>query len=308
MYDLISIGSATLDVVVRSEHFKMTKVDGEMVFCERYGEKIDIEELKFVSGGGSTNVAVGASRLGLKVAVVCEVGKDMASNVILSDLKKDDVDTRYVISERLEETAVSVLLACGDGGRSALTHRGAAYQLESRDIPWHDLMKTRWLHFGTLGGDKQLLLDLFEFAKNHQLAVSWTPSLKDLDRFVTTELSPSIIQCTVIIMNSSEWETANKIQKQLLEEIEFVLITNGKEGGVVYQHGKELLKYESLNVKTVEETGAGDAFACGFISGQLMNKTVLDSIEWGKRNSASVVQFLGAKEGLLTREKISTSD
>ncbi|MEO8581948.1 MAG: carbohydrate kinase family protein [Patescibacteria group bacterium] len=304
MYDLLSIGSATLDVVAKSKDFVIKEEGGNKILCESYGEKMDVEEIKFISGGGATNVAVGCSRLGLKSAVVCEVGKDLAAQVIFDDLKKDKVETQYIIKERLEETAVSILLSAGDGGRSALTHRGAAYQLESRDIPWNELDKTRWLHFGTLGGDKQLLFDLFDFARQHQLNVSWTPSLKDLERCECGDLLPSVIYCHVLILNLTEWTTIKKIQEDLLKHIELIIVTEGKDGGVVYQNGKKLLTYESLEVKTVEETGAGDAFATGFIAGQLNSKTVIEAVEWGSRNAASVVQFLGAKEGLLTKSQI----
>lgn len=303
MYDLITVGSATLDVVVKSQHFSIKKSDDGVVLCERYGEKMDVEEIKFVSGGGATNVAVGSSRLGLKAATVCEVGKDFSAQMIIADLRKDHVDTKYVIKERLEETAVSILLSAGDGDRSALTRRGAAYQLESRDIPWNELHKTRWLHLGTLGGNKELIFDLFEFAKKHDLKTSWTPSPKDLELF-KSELSPRSIHCDVLTLNTTEWSSFENIHSELLKRIEIIIVTDGEKGGFVFQHGQKLLDYESLKVRTIEQTGAGDAFATGFISGQLTNKSVLESIEWGKKNAASVVQFLGAKEGLLTKSQI----
>lgn len=304
MYDLITVGSATLDVVVRSKDFSVKTIENNRVLCEQFGEKMDVDELKFISGGGATNVAVGASRLGLKAATVCEVGKDFAARVVFDDLVKDHVETKYLIAERLEETAVSILLCAGDGDRSALTRRGAAYQLESRDIPWHDLHKTRWLHLGTLGGDKQLMFDLFEFAKHHALKVSWTPSMKDLDVCQCGELLTETIWCDVLTLNDTEWMSFEKIQPQLLEQIEIIIVTNGKKGGTVFHQGRRLLQYDAFAVKSIEQTGAGDAFATGFIGGQLMNRTILESIEWGKRNAASVTKFLGAKRGLLTKKMI----
>lgn len=304
MYDIITVGSATLDIVAKSPDFIIKEVSEETVLCERYGEKMDVEEIKFISGGGATNVAAGCSRLGLKTATVCEVGKDIASQAIFADLHKDHVETKYIIKERLEETAVSILLSTGEGGRSVLTHRGAAYQLESRDIPWNHLHQTRWLHLGTLGGNKQLIFDLFEFAQKHDLALSWTPSLKDLELFSSNTLTPRSIHCDVLTLNSTEWDSCESIRDNLLMKIKFIVVTEGRKGGRVYQDGKELLRYESIIVKTVEETGAGDAFATGFIAGQLMSKPVLECIEWSKKNAASVVQFLGAKEGLLTKRQI----
>jgi ribokinase len=304
MYDLITVGSATLDIVAKSKDFMIKEVDGDTVMCERFGEKMDIEVLKFITGGGATNVGVGASRLGLKTAVVCEVGKDFAGQAVIEDLRKEHVATEFVVAERLEETAVSILLACGDGGRTALTHRGAAYQLESRDIPWQQLANTRWLHIGSLGSDKRVLYDLFEFAQLHRLSVSWTPSLVNLHFFAHKDLSPESIYCSVLVLNKDEWAIIQDIHSQLLDRIETVIVTAGKEGGEVFQHGRKLTDYASLSVETIEETGAGDAFCTGFISGQIMNKDVNESLDWAKKNAASVVQYLGAKAGLLAIKSI----
>lgn len=304
MYDLVSIGSATLDIVIKSQKFLISDKHAEKLLTFNYGAKIDVDDMKFVSGGGATNVAVGASRLGLSVAAICEVGKDIASQVILTDLKRDKVDTQYMIRERSEQTAVSALLVCGDGERTALTHRGAAYQLESRDIHWDVLKSTRWVHLGTLGADKQLIFDLFDFARTHELSVSWTPSVKDLQLFLSGSLLPSCIFCDVLILNSQEWADIKDLQKDLLDRIGLIVVSDGDLGGdVYYQHNHA--HYDAVRVKTVEVTGAGDAFACGLISGLITGKTLEQCLNQAKHNAASVVQYLGAKEGLLTKEQMA---
>lgn len=304
MYDLISIGSATLDIVVKSSDFLLKKIDSDNFLCLGYGEKMDVEAIRMISGGGATNVAVGASRLGLKTMAICEVGKDFAAQLIFADLKKDKVDTAHIIAERMEETAVSILLTYEDGGRSALTHRGAAYQLESRDIPWKELARTRWLHLGTLGGHKGLIFDLFDFAKQHELAVSWTPSIKDLDLFGRKQLLLSTLYCEALVMNDTEWESIRDLQQELLNTVQTIVITKGDAGGTVFSGSKKLLDFEAIKVKVVEETGAGDGFTSGFISGIITGKSLQESVEWGKKNAASVIQYLGAKEGLLTKSRI----
>lgn len=304
MFDLITIGSATLDIIVKSRQFTLTKhTDGEISLCQVYGGKMDVEEFKMTSGGGATNVAVGAARLGLKTAMVCEVGKDFPAEIIWNEAEKDGVETAFIVSERLEETAVSVLLVAADGGRSILTHRGAAYQLESRDIPWDRIDDTKWLHLGTLGGQKELLFDLFEFMSAHQMHTSWTPSPKDLDVFIQKQLPVEMISLDVLMLNKQEWEHAAALHSDLLAQIPYIFVTHGKKGGqVFFEH--QAVTYQVDPVKAIEETGAGDAFATGVISGMLYEKPLPECIEWGKKNAASVVQYLGAKRGLLTSEEM----
>ena len=53
-----------------------------------------------------------------------------------------------------------------------------------------------------------------------------------------------------------------------------------------------------------ERTGAGDAFSSTFVSALALGKTPLEALLWGPVNSMSVVQYIGAQEGLLSREKL----
>jgi sugar/nucleoside kinase (ribokinase family) len=58
-------------------------------------------------------------------------------------------------------------------------------------------------------------------------------------------------------------------------------------------------------VEAVEETGAGDAFGSGLVAALIQGKEIEEAIEWGKRQAAKVVQYMGAKRGLMTLEEIS---
>lgn len=305
MYDVITIGSATLDIAVKSPEFTLAPLEqGGVALCQKLGGKMDVEAFKMVSGGGATNVAVGCARLGLRVAAVCEVGQDFPAHMISDELQKEGVDTQFMIAERLEDTAVSVLLVAANGGRTIMTHRGAAYQLESRDIPWDHLHRTRWIHLGTLGGEKAILFDVFEFLQHKEIGCSWTPSPKDLDVFLHGQLDPESIRCDVLLLNKEEWEHIAKVHEVFLRVIPMIVITDGKQGGVVLVDGVEVIRYQADKITSIEETGAGDAFTSGFISALLVGKSVPECVEWGKKNASHVIQFMGGKEGLLTKEKM----
>jgi sugar/nucleoside kinase (ribokinase family) len=53
-----------------------------------------------------------------------------------------------------------------------------------------------------------------------------------------------------------------------------------------------------------ERTGAGDAFSSTFVVALALGLHIEDALRWAPINSMSVVQFVGAQEGLLTRLKI----
>ena len=54
----------------------------------------------------------------------------------------------------------------------------------------------------------------------------------------------------------------------------------------------------------VDRTGAGDSFSSTFTSAIILGKDPSEALSWGPINSMSVVQYIGAQEGLLTREKL----
>lgn len=304
MHDIIVIGSATIDVFVQSKKFQVEQREATPWLVMPYGAKQDVEQMVITTGGGATNVAVGMARLGLSAAIVCEMGRDFAAQMIWDELRKEQVETQFIVTEFAEDTAISSILVGPDGGRTVFTFRGATYQLESRDLPWDHLSATRWIHLNSLGGNKQLLFDLFEFAAAHELGMSWTPSSKDLEVLATGELQVESVTADVLIMNHEEWQTLEKLHAPLLQQVEMIIVTTGKKGGTVYVQGVQHLEYSVQPVQTVDETGAGDSFTTGFIGGLLSGASTQECVEWGKRNAASVVQSVGPKQGLLMREEI----
>ena len=304
MWDLIAIGSATLDVIIRSQSLEVIGQQKQYLSLEA-GGKLDADEAVLVSGGGATNVAVGCQRLGLQTAIVCELGRDLASQAIWKDLHREGVNTDFVITEKLEKTAVSALIIPAQGQRSILTYRGAASMLDIRDVPWAKLAQTKWIHLGSLGGNSELAAELLVFFQQHRIHCSWTPSKQDLQWLARGSFPSTNLQLDFLILNLAEWEVLRAQETAIFKVSDKVIITNGKNGGKVYQNGQAVLNYQAILGETIEETGAGDAFATGVIAATLHGRDLKEAVEWGKRNSSSVVKFLGAKKGLLTKSQIT---
>ena len=73
----------------------------------------------------------------------------------------------------------------------------------------------------------------------------------------------------------------------------------GSSKGITVSDGNHLYEAKSSLVKTVDKTGAGDAFASGFVSGFIKKGEIEYGIQLGMANSASCIQKWGAKNGLL---------
>src|SRR3989344_1132125 len=96
MYDVITVGSATVDVFAKTRFSELIKIidpKGETdLLAFPSGTKILIDELEFSTGGGGTNTAVALSRLGNKVAFLGKLGEGTNSQFIHKEIRKEKID------------------------------------------------------------------------------------------------------------------------------------------------------------------------------------------------------------------------
>lgn len=305
MPKIITIGSALVDVFIHSPQFKSNDGTKGKVLCQMFGDKIELDSMHVYSGGGASNVAVGLKRLGFDVFPICETGRDGFSSLVMNDFAKEEIDTSLVIHEKKEQTGGSVIMVGEDGQRIVLVHRGAASMLDSYDIPTFWLSKSRWVHLSSIAGQEETLKKIFLIiSKNKEIDMSWNPGNAELKLISNGKLKIKDIPCRILFLNQQEWDKIKNQQKEILAHISQIVITNGSKGGEVYFQGKKKWHYPSQGIKSVDDTGAGDAFATGYIAAQIMLKPPGESIAWGVANASSVVQHFGAKLGLLRRNQI----
>ena len=104
MHDVLSIGSALIDIFIQSDQFELKSENDHVLLCQDYGNKLEVDSFHVLTGGGGSNTAVGFARAGFNAAVVCETGRDTLSQVVLQDFHQETVSTNYVIQEKKEQT------------------------------------------------------------------------------------------------------------------------------------------------------------------------------------------------------------
>ncbi len=304
MIDVISIGGATIDIFVKSKQFI---IDNNLLSL-KYSSKNEISQSLICSGGGATNSAVSFSRLGLKSACLSLIADDYLSNYIIDDLKKESVNTKFLFKNKNDTTDYSIILVAPDGSRSILTNRGET-RLEEKNINWDKIPKTKWFYITSLEGNLDLLEELIGFAKENKIKVSLNPGNRELAQ--RRKLLPLLKLVDFLLLNKTESETLvdldinnkNFWDKLISLSPPIVAVTNGRDGAYVFADGKHYYS-PIINVKPIDETGAGDAFGSTFIAATIYGKSPQDALFWAIKNSASVVSTLGAKNSLLTLKQI----
>jgi ribokinase len=307
MKRVITIGSAVVDVLVRSSGFRVMKsheVEGGVAMCEVYGGKLKAEEIVTEVGGGGTNVALGLKRLGVLVRPFCLTGNDDWGEWIRKNLKQMGLETEGV--KKMDgDTAISVVLVATDGGRSIITQRGVGAKMSSKDLDWKALDRADWVQISSLGGNVNLLEDIVLYAFSKKIKVGLNPGKKELEEKKTLlSLLPKIEYLNLNHLEAvqffkEKYEEDKQMAKRFLDEgVKLVTITNGTKGAGLAT-GDTWMNAEAFKTKSIDDTGAGDAFTSGVVTGLLSEESKEGVLKMGLANGASVVTKLGAKKALL---------
>ena len=308
MYDIITFGSATQDLILKPKHvtnLHYEKSSSQKDVCFPIGSKVDVEDMQFYSGGGGTNTAATFAAQGFKTGFCGMVGHDVSGQEIINELKGLKINTALVQKTDKKRTNHSVIILQGGTDRTILAYRGAAELMEA--VPFRKL-KSRWLYLAPMSG---LLCDKFEvlidYAKERGVKVAVNPGMAQLSLPNFAQIAQKI---DVLIMNQEEASFLTKIayenEHEIFNKIDemcsgVTVMTKGGEG-VVVSDGKYLYSAKpAADRKVVDTTGAGDAFGSGFVSEFMKSGDIEKSIQLGMANSQGCLSQIGAKHGLLKK-------
>jgi len=313
MFDIITFGSATRDLFIKSKEFKTLKnkefLTGEGV-CFGLGSKIYLDDLFFSTGGGGTNTAATFAKQGFKTAYVGMVGKDAGGRAIQEELKNLGIKG-FISEDNKFKTAYSIIISVSLKERTILVYNGACHQLTTQDIPFSRL-RAKWIYIAGLSGrSAQALLPIINFAKKHKIKVALNPGAFQL-KLGLKGLKNVLDIVDVLSLNQEEGAALTGLpfnqEKEIFKKLDryirgIAVMTKGREGAVV-SDGKYLYRAGIFKEKRfTDRTGAGDAFGAGFVSGLMRTGKIEEAIRLGSANATAVVEYLGAKNGLLTKSQ-----
>lgn len=306
MFDVVSIGAATVDIFVKSPELRLLN----STLTIPASSKSEMSQGLICSGGGATNSSASFSRLNLKSACVSLFGNDPIGQYIINDLTKYQVNPDLLVRPREEITDYSVILIGSDGSRSIITNRGTS-RLESTQVKWDKLADADWFYITSLEGNLELIEMFIGFANEHSIKVSLNPGNRELSNL--KRLTPLLSHVDFLLLNRVESETLvgieinqpNYWEKLLSFGSRITAVTDGRNGAYILTSTEKLYS-PIINTRPVDETGAGDSFGSAFVSGLMHHLSLSDALFWGIKNSASVVSALGAKAGLLNLQEIKS--
>ncbi|MXV43805.1 adenosine kinase [Saccharibacter sp. 17.LH.SD] len=315
-YDLLCVGNAIVDMLASVTVDKVTElgaVPGSMTLIdtptmENLQKTITVEH---VAGGGSAaNTAVVAARMGIRSGYLGKVAKDQAGDDFTDDLKAQKIafPSRPLEASHGSDvipTARCIVLVTPDGQRTMFTYLGACVEFTPDDVQEEIVEQSAVTYLEGYLFDRPRAQEAFHRAAELAHKAGRKTALTLSDTFCVQRHRDAFRQ---LVAESIDILFANEAEIQALYETErlddalvqaardtaLVVVTRGAAGAVV-QSGSERFDVLTAPVKVVDTTGAGDAFAAGFLAGFARHKSLKECAELGNRAAGSVITRLGAR-------------
>lgn len=281
------------------------------------GSKILVSSSEVALGGNASNVSVGLSRLGYQSSLFAEIGDDLFGTYIQQTLASEQVDTRGM--KKAGKTAMDVSL-------NAMQDRVIFVDHQPRGNDFHLSFEILdGVYLTSMGNNWEIMYQRVVDARTQKnFVIACNPGsvqLKEIDKFL-----PFLKHLRILVVNVEEAALLAKLDgklekgkdkektrayiKELFEKLftygpEIVVITDGIQGAYAARNDDRNIYFcHTFDTPILEKTGAGDAFATGFLASYLKDASIEEALISGTANGSSVVEYVGAQKGLLTAQKL----
>jgi len=274
------------------------------------GETVEADDFLEAFGGKGANQAVCCARLGARVAFIGRVGSDARGEAIIKNFHEQKVDSRFVRRDPVAATGAAVIMVDASGEKEIASAPGANQRVSSDDInrSSSQLRSTKVLlmqyEIPTVA-----VIRAAEIARRAGALIMIDPAparptpkrllhLIDVVRPNTSEAR------TLTGINIRDEKDARRATLKLFAAgLKMVGFQIGDRGDLLlWPGGQEWLP--RLKVRTVDATGAGDAFAAGLAVALAEGKSFAEAGKFANATAALATTKLGAQPSLPTRSQV----
>jgi len=313
-YDFVAIGDIVIDAFIQlnkeAADVSQDMDTGRQTLHMPFGNKLPYDDVVVINAvGNSPNAAVSAHRLGLKTALVTNLGQDRNGKDCLEALRQEGVHTDFVKIHEGKMTNYHYVLRYGPERTILIKHEKFPYTLPDFAVP------PRYLYFSSIG-DHGLPyhFEIANYVKDNDTKLVFQPGTFQIK--LGYEALKEVYEVTDIffcnkeeaqeILNTTEQHVPTLLRKFKELGPRLPVITDGPHGAYVVDENDQAWHMPMYPdpAPPVDRTGAGDSFASTFTAAIILGKTPAEALTWGPVNSMSVVQYIGAQAGLLSQDKL----
>jgi len=276
----------------------------------RMGEEVKTGQFAEFPGGGVATTGLVAAGLGTRTAVVTRVGRDAPRNPAWQTLLRSGISVEASELSAEFATAITVCAAFGRE-RMMITHDAINQRLHTllmRPAVGRLLHKARHLHLACALWPLRIWTNAIHRLRSRGLTIStdigWNPVVLQSPRL------PALLrECDFTFPNELEAQamTGEKsvegATRKLAQWVRMPVVKLGRDGCMLVQDGK-VVRVKSIAVRSVDATGAGDAFNGGFLHGYLSGWPIEDCLRAGNICGALATTGPGGSSAIPSRRKL----
>ncbi|MGO3928985.1 adenosine kinase [Rhodopseudomonas pseudopalustris] len=319
-YDVLAIGNALFDVLVRAEDDFLVKhgmaKGGMALIDEARAAAIyaDMGQATEMSGGSAANTIVGLASLGARAAYVGKVKDDQIGRLYSHDIRAAGVAFDTKPASDGPATGCSYILITPDGERTMNTYLGAAQDLGPADIDPEQIAASALVYLEGYLWDPKNAKEAFLKASQIAHGAGRQVALTLSDPFCVDRYRDEFLELmrsgTVDLIFANESELHSLYQtsdfdsalNQLQNDVGLGVVTRSEKGCAVVAKDAVTLVPAARIEKLVDTTGAGDLFAAGFLFGLARNAGYENAGRLGALAAAEVIQHIGARPQVSLKE------
>ncbi len=315
-YGLITIGNALVDVLAKTtdeyiaqqkEEAGMEKGSMNLVDAERaLALYDDMKEPTKMSGGSAGNTMACFASFGGKGAYVGKVADDELGKSFSDDLAEMNVDFKTSPLSGTTSTGRCMILVTPDGERTMNTFLGAAVELTPDDIDVDLIGDAQVVYLEGYLFDPPKAMEAFIKAAREAHSAGRRVSLTLSDSFCVDrhrEAFKDLVSYHVDILFANEDEIKSLYETDDLEKaIEIaqdkcaiIAVTRGEQGSIIVKEGTRTEVTAEKVADIVDTTGAGDAYAAGFLYGFVERMSMEQCGRLGSIAAAEVISQMGPR-------------
>jgi sugar/nucleoside kinase (ribokinase family) len=263
-------------------------------------EELSVE---FAAGGSGANSMIGIAQLGGRTAFSGKIGRDEHGKIYREKL--EDLGVSACLSEGEGSTGSSLVLVSDDGCRTMNTYLGMSQELQTPDIDPKVIEASKYLYLTGYLWDTDSQKKAVRKALDEAKRVETKVALSLSDPFCVTrhkEDFKSLLQGYVSMVFSNQEEAFTMLDTNVTQEAvdimskwtETVVLTLGANGAII-SHLGETYYIDPLPISVEDTTGAGDAFAAGFLFGMTHEFSPLESGRIGATLAGAVIEQTGSR-------------
>jgi len=292
------------------------------------GETV-VTEIKSSPGGSAANTIYGLAKLGVSTGFTGVVGDDAEGKILIQDFQEVGVDTSKIKVKSGAKTGSVVCLSDRQGRRSLYVTPGANSLLTRGDLDLTYINQARMLHLSSLADDRQfkMLLELMD-RLDSSTRLSFAPGALYTQKGLKA-LAPILSRTHILFINRNEIkqltgeDIINGAESCLKQGCSIIVVTLGR--GISLELGKGTSQRTVTAISYIRDaetehviqpgnhdivspadtTGAGDAFATGFVYGLLKGKGLEECGRLGDVVARFSITKLGTRQGFPTLNQLA---